>query len=191
MSVACAIISTERRWVLVNDLILPSVLGQGFDEVVVVGDGESGDGYRHLMVPAVTNTTIDALMKRDTATAATDSDVLVYLCDDHRLHPMFLVTLQSKYLHDETWDALAPQRFCLRDGQLCYLNMGQGEQYVGGHAVVCRRNLIREVPWMTAPHIAFWDKAQSYRWRGHGATIRYADNDLLIEDVERGATPWL
>ena len=191
MSVACAIISTARRWSLVADLILPAVLAQSFDEVVVGGDGESGDGYRHRQVPDVTGTTIDALMKRDTAAAATDSDVLVYLCDDHRPHPLFLMTLQSKYLHDETWDALAPQRFCMRDGQRCYLNMGQGEKYIGGHGVVVRRNLIREIPWMTAPHSKWWDKMQSYRWASHGAAIRYADNDLLIEDVEKGATPWL
>ena len=191
MSVACAIISTDRRWHLVAEKILPSVLEQAFDEVVVVGGGESGDGYRHLLVPDVTGSTIDALMKRDTAAAATESDVIVYLCDDHRLTPTFLMLLQSKYLHDTEWDALAPQRFCMRDGQRCYLNMGQGEKYVGGHAVVVRRNLIREIPWMTAPHSKFWDKMQSYRWTGHGATIKYADNDLLIEDIESGATPWL
>ena len=82
-------IASAKRRQLLDELVLPSVVAQSFDECVVVGDFHSGAGWRHLPFRPLTGSTIDALFKRDVGTVATSSDWLFYLCDDHRVHPDF------------------------------------------------------------------------------------------------------
>ena len=112
-TVACVIIAGPNRAKLIEDQVLPSVLAHPFHEVVVIGLYKDGPGYRYLHFPEITGTTVDALMKRDTAAVATESDILVYLCDDHRLSPAFWSDLET-YL-PEPWDLLAPSRYTVRE----------------------------------------------------------------------------
>src|SRR3989442_12181237 len=82
-NVACVVIASAKRSQLLDEQVLPSVLAADFAEVVVVGDFHPGRGYRYLHVPPLTQTTTDALVKRDTGTLATTAPWEFYLSDDH------------------------------------------------------------------------------------------------------------
>lgn len=197
MSVACIIIASRKRETLLDQLILPSALAQYFDELVVVGDYHSGDGWRHLPFPPLTGSTIDAQFKRDVGTLATKSDWLVYLCDDHRLHPDFSKDLAA-FMQEATpgpKDIIVPARFCVRNEEKIGLNMGypgyMGRAYVGGHAGVFHRDLIREVPWSIAPWNPNWDFFHTRICIERGANLHFLNDRLYIEDIEPESRPWL
>lgn len=194
-STACCIIAgNPKRWDLVRDTIVPSVTDQGFDEVIVLGFGYTGKGYRYVPVAQVTKTTLDALMLRDVAAAATQSDVLVYLCDDHRLHHRFGFAL-TEYLKHDHWDILVPRRFTIRDDVLIPLNMGVEDGYCGGHGCVVRRKVVRSYPWMSTKHDRLWDLLWSQDVQAQGFRMVAGTSGLDIEDVEwmqnPESKPWL
>src|SRR6267378_1306248 len=111
-TIACIVIARGDRGQLLDELVIPSVINQGFAEVVVVGNYHSGQGYRHLPVPDITRTTVDAQIKRDIGTAATSSPLIVYLSDDHRLDPFFCLGLRDFPLGSRAIGV--PKRFCIR-----------------------------------------------------------------------------
>lgn len=191
--VACIILAGPKRQDLITEKVLPSVLGQPFTEVVVVGEYKDGDGYRYLPVPPVTGTTIDGLIRRDTAAVATVAEILVYLCDDHRLSAGFWDDLQM-YL-PEPWDLLAPSRYTVREGLSIPLNMGRREGYIGGHGIVARRSALRILPWMAGLHkgdmARIYDVTHTHDAVQRGVCVSYAPDGVLgIEDIEPGAMPW-
>lgn len=186
LSIACIVIASAHRRELLDDLIMPSVIGQGFSEAVVVGDYHSGNGYRHLPVPDITATTVDAQIKRDVATMATQSEWLVYLSDDHRLDPFFHLALEEANLNITRIGV--PRRFCVRGDDELDLNMGDG--YCGGHAGVFHRTAIREVPFSVAPHHPNWDVLHSQMLLSRGYSLAQLP-DCLIEDIEPGGAPWI
>src|SRR5258705_13795301 len=105
MRIGCALIAGGRRNDLIERTILPNLLNQGFDEIVVVGmlGSDAVSGVRFLDPPPIWHSTLDALMKRDVAAVATESDVIVYLSDDHRCYtPHFADVLRSSY-GDHSW----------------------------------------------------------------------------------------
>lgn len=192
-SIACVIVAKggkNARDHLLTETILPSVLAQRFEEVVVVGTYQPGDGYRYLHVPALTDTTVDALIKRDVGALATTSDTILFLADDHALDPGFRGDL-GRWL-DQPWDVLSPSRYTVRDGNRMYLNMGKGDHYIGGHGILVRRTALRLLPWMAIPPSLIWDRIWTHRIAALGARVVWAqDNELAIVDVEPGATPWV
>jgi hypothetical protein len=190
--IACIVIASAKRKHLMYERVMPSVLNQGFDEVVVVGDFQSGDGYRHLPVQALTNSTRDAQVKRDVGTMATTSDFLVYLCDDHALAPDFLKQLPiARRAHSkglQYWQIGVPSRFCKRDGETVPLNMGLPD-YCGGHAGVFSRKAIQELPWSVAPFHPNWDVLHSRMLTSRGYELIELP-DCFVEDLEPEAQPW-
>jgi hypothetical protein len=197
MSLACVIIATAKRRALLDELVLPSVIAQGFDETVVVGDYHSGDGWRHLPFRPLTGTTIDALFKRDVGAVATKSDWLFYLCDDHRVHPDFSKDLLQ--LMQETpfgpKDIIVPARFCTRGEEKIGLNMGWpgylGRAYCGGHGGIFPRAMVQDVPWSLAPWDPQWDYHYSRMMLDRGYAMHFQSNSCYIEDVEPNSEPWL
>lgn len=186
-SIDCAIIAIRKRFDLVKQQILPSVLRQGlFGEVVVVGDFEPGSGYRYIPVPDVTKTTLDALMKRDTAAVALRGDAILYLCDDHCLLDGWTEAWQEYAGQD--WGILAPARFTEHHGEVVQINNGLDARdpkapYVGGHAGVYRRELLRLRPWLATPHDLFWDVGHSRQAIESGFRIQHAQN-LRVLDID-------
>jgi hypothetical protein len=172
---------------LIDDLILPSILGQDFNEVLVVGQHHSGEGYRHLPVPTITGTTNDALIKRDVGLAATTSEYVVFLSDDHRLDPFFCIALRDKPLGRRSIGV--PTRITNRGPNVIPLPMGFEEGYCGGHGMVVHRTAIQEVPFTVAPHHPNWDVLHSQMLTQRGYELVKLD-DCLIEDVEENAQPW-
>ncbi len=148
-TVACVVVATEKRKALVNGHIVPSIMDQGFNEVIVTADYR--DRNVNLYIPSVYNNTLDALVRKQAALEANEGDVVVYVSDDHYLDDCFLEGLRGR-LRDK-WDILAPFRFTIRDGKLIPLNMGKdgapdgGRDYVAGHAGIYRRSVLEAVPW--------------------------------------------
>lgn len=185
-TIACVVIAGGKRQELLDEVVIPSVLGQAFEEVVVIGNHHSGAGYRHLPVPDVTRTTVDALIKRDVGTMATSSEWLVYLCDDHRLDPFFGVAVRDRCLPKRSIGI--PARITNRGPKTVALNMGLKDGYCGGHGMVVHRSVIQEVPWTVAPHHPNWDVLHSQMLTARGYEL-VGLPDCLIEDVE-GGEPW-
>lgn len=196
-TLACAIISSAPRWPLVRDHILPVVRKEHFEEIVLVGDGLPGHGYRYLAVPSITGTTIDALIKRDTAAVATESEYLCYFSDDHSPVPGFVAALRD-YVSSHSVEVLIPHRMTMRtiDGtpRRIDLNSGAAEGYCGGHAGVFHRDIVRGYPWTTAPHDRLWDLLHSQQLRAKGV-IFHVSPHITVEDIEHfinpSSTPWL
>lgn len=197
MSLACIIIASQKRRALLDELVLPSVVAQRFDEVVVVGDFHSGPGWRHLPFRPLTGNTIEALFKRDVGTVATSSDWLLYLTDDHRLHPDFSHDL-AEFMYTTSLgpkDIIVPGRFCQRNGEQIGLNMGwpgyMGHAYCGGHGGIFPRAAIQELPWSLAPWHPNWDYMHSRILMERGYQFHYQSGSCLLEDVEPNGEPWL
>lgn len=188
MTIACIVIAGGKREKLLDEIVMPSVIGQSFDEVVVVGPYHSGNGYRHLLVPPMTRTTNDALVKRDVGLMATTSEYAVFLCDDHKLDPFFCIALKDKPLGRRSIGV--PVRITNRGPKVIYLNTGFKDAYCGGHAMVVHRTAIQEVPFTVAPHHRNWDVLHSQMLTARGFELVQLD-DCIIEDVEENAKPWL
>jgi hypothetical protein len=195
ITVACVVIASLKRRQLLDDLIMPSVIEQGFDEVVVVGDFHSGEGWRHLPFRPVFGNTIDAQWKRDVGAVATRSSHIVYLCDDHRLHPDFSRDFAATAPQERTKTIVVPTRFTVRDGKHIGLNMGwpgyMGKPYAGGHCGIFPRIAIESVPWGVAPLHPNWDFFHTQVLLEHGFTFTFMSDSCFIEDIEPGAEPWL
>lgn len=190
-TIACVVIASASREALLDSDVIPSLHGQGFDEIVVVGDYHSGVGYRHLLVPPIWESTNDALVKRDVGTVATSSEWLVYLSDDHALDPNFCRDLRTAILRDVMTKRSigVPTRFTMRDDERIRLPMGLPD-YCGGHAGVFHRTAIADVPWTVGPWHPNWDamRSQILHHRGY----RHVELPCIIEDVDDrpDARPW-
>ena len=212
LNIACIVIASAKRRALLDTKVLPSILPQEFDDVLVVGEYHDGEGYRYLHVPDITRSTVDALIKRDVGTLGTDADILVYLSDDHGLHWDFLQQLRC--LESAPWDLIMPSRYCIVGGAEIPLNMGQSpalpavgnpawaermaEQlwgrgvtvdYLAGHAGIFRRSLIQARPWTTMPHDRLWDVLATKEQKNMGARFVFVPA-LKVEDYEIEGSPW-
>lgn len=190
MSLACVVIASEKRMNTTFLNVMASVLTEPFDEVVVVADFHCAGTWRHLMVPAITKTTIDALIKRDVGWVATHSENVLFLSDDHRVQPGFVAAFREHYEHKFFWGLLAPSRFVIKDGARIALNVGEREKYVAGHGGIYRRASGRILPWTAIAHHRNWDMTHSHYLIANGAIPLYAGDDLAIEDIE-GGQPWV
>lgn len=196
MSLAAVVIATEKRLGLLETIVRSL---DGFDECVVVGDFAADPeivrmlGIRYLHVPAVTHTTLDALMRRDVGWLATSSDAVLFLSDDHRAGPHFAEEYKAFVECGTQWDFLRPSRFTDRNNQRIWLNNGDDQYgaYVGGHGGIYRRVCANALPWMAGPHHRNWDLLHSLALTQLGLRLGVAGPELAIEDIEHGATPWL
>jgi hypothetical protein len=189
MSLAVVIISSAKRLNLLSTIV-ESVAAQNPDELLVVSDCIEDAGFPFFTVAPITRTTIDALIKRDAGWAATTSDAVLFLCDDHRLDPHLLDVYRTKYEPRNDWDILCPQRYTVRGHAIIPLNVGQAEGYVGGHAGIYRRRCAQLLPFTAGPHDLNWDVGHTHQLVAKGARLVYADQDLSVEDIEPGAEPW-
>jgi hypothetical protein len=189
VSLAVVVIASEKRAGSTFVPVMMSVVEEKPDEVVCVADFHMAGPWRHLMLPAFTKTTLDALIKRDVGWVATTSDAVMYLSDDHRLAQGFR-NIYRYYENRDDWDVLVPSRFVQKDGKPLKLNVGEGTRYVAGHGAIYRRRIAHILPWTaTIPH-PNWDVIHAHHLIANGARVVYADVDLAIEDIE-GGRPWL
>ena len=191
---AVVIIASERRRTTTFPEVLESVRIAEPAEIVVVGEFPvEAQGIRSYVMEPMLHNTIDALVKRDIGTLATQSPNICYLCDDHMLRPDFAKVFEECYA-ELNWSALCPARYCFKPGEdvKTWLNVGQDLGYIGGHCGIYRRHWVtRELPWSAGPHHRNWDLFYHQRLKQRGASIAYAHQDLAVMDIEPGATPWL
>lgn len=193
MSLAAVVIATEKRLAL-----LPEILDSLWrcKERVIVGDFAEDrlprlPGFSsYFQVSAITNTTIDALMKRDVGWLVTASDAVLFLANDHKIDEDFCRIYRSYYEVDPSWDFLAPARYTIREDQKIWLNNGRADGYVGGHAGVFRRRCASVLPWMAGPHHLNWDLLHARELQQRGLRLRHAEQELAIVDIEPNARPW-
>jgi hypothetical protein len=186
-SIACVIVATEARKAALWERIVPGVLSEGFDEVVIVGDWADTvrAPARYIRVDPVHRDTRDALLKRDIGTLVTTADSILYLCDDHALASHFGNALRQ--VLDEPWDILVPNRYTMYLEQRRPLNNGEREGYCGGHSGVFRRWVVTQRPWLAyAYHDNWrcWDVYASVAQQLDGARFCWSPrDDLAVEDL--------
>lgn len=181
------------RYSLLKEKVLPAVLAQGFDEVIVAGSFEEGSGYAYVPVLPKYRDRRDALCQREAAARHATGDILIFGHDDHAVAADFGQQLvkYAGYRHGEMpvefpdWDLLIPQRQHGITKET--LANGKNEKepvyaYMGGHVLVMRRWLWATVPWTTVD-TEFWDTSMTRIWKEAGARLVYAD-DLVHLDME-------
>lgn len=202
-TIACVVIAGGKRRALIDGRILPSVLSQGFDEVIVVGghhppDEYSPQQYRYLHVPDMMRSTNDALIKRDVGTLATSADYILYLSDDHALLPdpdgEWAFARRARKVFDLRPEvgALVPWRFADHPslGRIHIPNGEEGPQgYCAGHSGVFRRQVVMDRPWTAQPHDRLWDLLAS-RNQMEAGVVFMSIPDLTIIDLEPERCPW-
>ena len=187
-TIACVIIAHEARRDTALQQTLPSVLNEGFDEVVLVGDWHDQPRFlspmRYICVDPVTRGVRDALPKRDIGTLATTSDIIVYINDDHALASQFGRNLRGVLA--EPWDVIVPNRYTVRNGQHIPLNNGEAHRYCGGHAGIYRRHTAIQ-PWTHYAHQPSWitwDVTASLAQQLAGARFCWSPSaGIAIEDL--------
>jgi glycosyltransferase involved in cell wall biosynthesis len=193
MSLAVVVIASEKRRESTFPRVLDSIRNQTRppEEIVVVADFPvQAKGVRSLVVAPMTRTTVDALVKRDVGWLATTSESVLFLCDDHALDPNFVARYLDRWAHDPLWHILVPARYCERDLERVWLNVGRDYSYCAGHAGLFRRVLSHALPWSATYHHPNWDVLHSHQLVAMGAKLMYAENDLAVQDLEPEAQPW-
>jgi hypothetical protein len=193
MSLAVVVIAHERRRETTFPRVLESVLREQPNEIVVVGDFPvEATGVRSFIVPPITRTTIDALVKRDVGHLVTHSEHICYLSDDHALAEGFM---DAYRLWSTVPDILVPSRFCWQpvpwpSKMKTWLEVGKREGYAAGHCAIYKRWCGHALPWAASYHHPNWDVLHTRHLEKLGAHMAFADHDLAIEDLEPEARPW-
>lgn len=171
----------RQRADLLRHRVLPAAIKQGFDEIIVAGCFEEGEGYTYLPVAPRYRDRRDALLQREAGARLATGDILVFGHDDHAIGNGFSSRLVEK-ADDPAWDLIIPRRIHGITG--VEMNNGKAENYCGGHVLVLRRWLWAAVPW-TKLNTEYWDTSQTREWRAVGGKIVW-DDDLVHIDVEAG-----
>lgn len=190
----------EQRAFALRNFILPAALADPtFDEVIVVGEWEPGNGYTYIEVPSEHFSCVDALQQRQVGFERSRGDVVVFQHDDH-------IFTQTKLgysigLYDligpfpDQPDVIVPARYTrLRNVNGERLHNGQppvvaAEGYISGHCAIYRREVLEACPWGDVPKQHTWDVAHTAQIRAAGFTIEWSEV-LRVYDVESGSTPW-
>ena len=172
-----------ERATLLRDRILPA--SAEADEVIVVGEFESGPGYIYVPSPSQAFDCTDALHQRQAGFVASRGEILVFQHDDHCADPAFFETLR-RYASDTSWDVLVPDRHTMDGKRLdtgAHGSPGVDESYVMGHACVMRRAMVERAPWSDVSKVITWDVVHTRQLRSCGARIRWVD-DLVMFNLE-------
>ena len=195
----------QRAFALRN-FILPAALADPtFDEVIVVGEWEPGNGYIYIEVPSEHFSCVDALAQRQAGFERSTGSHIVFQHDDHMLAPDV-----GRRLRGSSWvnggvaasiGVMVPSR-CTRlrnvNGERLYngephqvdhpLDLSH-EGYISGHCAIYRSEVLERCPWGDVPQVHIWDCAHTKQIRDAGFTIEWNDT-LRCYDVEAGSHPW-
>ena len=172
---------------LLTQRVLPAAVKQGFDEIIVAGCFEKGDGYQYVPVPPRYRDRRDALVQREMGAKYATGDILVFGHDDHALATDFHHTLKWRLEDAASWDLLIPRRIHGVTGTTLNNGLEQPPRvsYMGGHVLVMKRWLWARVPW-TSIDSEWWDASLTRIWKEAGGKLVWAD-DLVHVDVEAAA----
>lgn len=156
---------------------LSSLTSAGFDEIIVCGVFEEGEGYQYVRMAPRCRDRRDALHQRDLGAAYATGDILVFCHDDHIPGPGFVEELRAMS-KDPGWALLVPKRLHGITGE--ELENGRSADYMGGHCLVMQRWLWAEVPW-TSVDTEWWDVSMTRLWREAGGVIIHTDKLTHID----------
>jgi hypothetical protein len=177
----------DRAYALRNWILPAYAAASEFDQVIVVGEWEPGDGYTYIPSPSAWENCIDALMQRQLGFEAATGDWIVCQHDDHMLD---LAGLNEIAWSDPTLPGvLVPERWTrLRNpaGEL----LPNGETvYISGHCAIYRRDVLERCSWSAVPRVHTWDLQHTRQIREAGFQISWS-NVLRVWDIELGGMPW-
>ena len=196
----------QRAFALRN-FILPAALADPtFDEVIVVGEWEPGNGYIYIEVPSERFSCVDALAQRQAGFERSMGDWVVFQHDDHTLANPVVgeefwydeITALEDAIDEANFDVLIPSRYTrLRDvnGEQLFNGEPQSNKdiytlgYISGHCAIYRREVLEKCPWGDVPKVFIWDVEHTAQIRDAGFKIEWSDA-LRCYDAEAGSTPW-
>jgi len=187
ISATRAAVYAARRYALGN-FILPALVHDPFiAEVIVVGEWTPGDGYTYVPCASRYFSSDDAVAQRQAAFEHSRGEFILFMHDDHILHPRTAREIVSGAMDDI--DILVLPRFArTMHGDIRKPNGGDASPpYISGHAGVYRREILERVPWSAVPAIREWDQAQTMLMRGVGARVAWPSDAPKVYDVEIGA----
>ena len=176
-----------RRYALGN-FVLPALIHDPFImEVIVVGEWTPGDGYTYVPCASRYFSSDDAVAQRQAAFEASRGEFVLFMHDDHILHPKAAREIVSGAMCDV--DVMVLPRFARgMHGDVAKPNGGDATPpYLSGHAACYRREILERVPWKSVPAIREWDQAQTMLMRGIGARLAWPKDAPRCYDVEIGA----
>jgi len=160
--------------------------GANWDEIIVAGQYETGDGYEYVEVEPVFRNRSDGLIQRELGARYATGDVLVFCHDDHRPEKGFRGLIEHWIDNHQSWDLLIPKRIHNITNEVLENGNHEAnplrESYMGAHCLVMKRWLWAQVPWTTIA-TTFWDHSMTRIWKEAGAKLVYAD-DLIHYDME-------
>lgn len=195
--------SHMQRSFALRNFILPAALADPtFDEVIVVGEWEPGNGYIYIEVPSVRFSCVDALWQRQAGFERSTGDWIVFQHDDHVLEINPATQLDFRLSTCKDTDILVPARYTrLRDVNGERLFNGEpsqsvkGEPYVtkpgyaSGHCAIYRHEVLEKCPWGDVPQVYTWDVEHTKQIRDAGFKIEWS-SALRCYDIEAGGRPW-
>ena len=195
----------EQRAFALRNFTLPAALADPtFNEVIVAGEWEPGNGYVYIEVPSKHFSCVDALAQRQAGFERSTGHKVVFQHDDHMLQVTDPYTLSASM--DPDWgtpahkqiDVLIPARYTrLRDVNGERLRNGEPQNninvytlgYVSGHCAIYRREVLEKCPWGDVPEKFTWDIEHTKQIRAAGFNIEWS-SALKVWDVEAGSRPW-
>ena len=156
-----------------RDIILPAARKDGWDEIIVCGTFEEGEGYQYVPMEPIYRDRRDALWQREYGARHATGDILAFSHDDHMFEEGILSVLPNL----ESWDILVPGRRT-RGGTV--LNNGKAESYMGGHSLFMKRTIWAKAPW-TSVDTEWWDRTMTRVWREEGARIVWTEQAWHVD----------
>lgn len=176
-----------RRYALGN-FVLPALIHDPFiAEIIVVGEWCDGDGYTYVPCASRYFSSDDAVAQRQAAFERSRGALILFMHDDHILHPLAARQIVSGAM--DNVDVMVLPRFVRSmHGDVRKPNGGDATPpYVSGHAACYRREILERVPWSAVPAIREWDQAQTMLMRGVGARLAWPSEEPKVYDIEVGA----
>ncbi len=171
--------------------LLPMAIAN-FDEVIVAGEWEEGEGYTYVHAPSKFFGAEDALHQRQAGFEASTGDVIVHCHDDHYI---------EGNTHGRPFDVLSPARYT-RLRRVAGERINGGEPavamdgvvaasggYILGHGAIYRRAVLETAPWKNVPAIFTWDIQHTAQIKSLGLSIEWVST-IKAWDVEYGSRPW-
>ena len=176
-----------RRFALGNFILMALTHDPYIFEVIVVGEWTPGEGYTYVPCASRYFSSDDAVAQRQAAFEASRGEFILFMHDDHILHPRAAREIVTGAM--DGVDVMVLPRFARGiNGDIAKPNGGDATPpYLSGHAAVYRREILERVPWSAVPAIREWDQAQTMLMRGAGARLSWPKDGARVYDVELGA----
>ena len=199
----------QRAFALRN-FILPAALADPtFDEVIVAGEWEPGNGYVYIEVPSKHFSCVDALAQRQAGFERSTGDWVMFQHDDHILEDRSAWSWKMRVdnITEAKADVLIPARYtrlrdvngerlqngeCTKHEKLgCFRCFDETEckAYISGHCAIYRREVLEKCPWGDVPERFVWDTEHTEQIRDAGFKIEWSDA-LRCYDCEMDSKPW-